>query len=60
MSTVSDIDTIVDRFADYLLLERALSENTRMAYLHDVALLREYFDSIEVSVADATLPDLHE
>ncbi len=60
MSTVSDIDAIVDRFADYLLLERALSENTRMAYLHDVALLREYFDSIEVSVADATLPDLHE
>ena len=49
MSTVSDIDTIVDRFADYLLLERALSENTRMAYLHDVALLREYFPTVVVN-----------
>lgn len=60
MSTASDLDALVDRFADYLNLERGLSENTRAAYLHDVALMREYFGSTGKNVVDVTLPDLHE
>ena len=39
---------------------RDVRENTPEQLDRAAALLREYFDSIEVSVADATLPDLHE
>lgn len=60
MSTASEQDALTDRFAAYLMLERALSDNTRTAYLHDVALLREYFCSTGKSLTGATLPDLHE
>lgn len=60
MNTASEQDTLTDRFASYLMLERALSYNTHIAYMHDVALLREYLDSTSTPLTEATLQDLHE
>ncbi len=60
MNTVSDPDLHIDRFADYMLLERSLSANTREAYLRDVAHLRQFLDTTGTPLTEATLRDLHE
>lgn len=47
------------KFAEYLLLERGLSGNTREAYRRDVERFLEFLDEEGVAAVDATLEDLH-
>ena len=38
------------QFKNYLKLERSLSQNSVEAYLHDVAKLQQYYESIEKNI----------
>lgn len=56
----ADVENLMRRYTDYLLLERALSDNTRMAYRRDVTHLLEYLALMSVPVRQTTLRQLHE
>lgn len=56
----TDAGRLLERYADYLLLERALSANTRQAYGRDVVHLLEYFEQTGTALREASLSDLHE
>ena len=47
------------RYANYILLERGLSENTREAYLRDIRQFLEYIKNEEKTVETIRLDDLH-
>jgi len=48
-----------EKYRAYLLLERALSENTREAYERDVARYLSYLSDEGIALPDVTLTDLH-
>lgn len=48
-----------ERYKAYLLLERALSDNTRAAYERDVARYLSYLSDEGIALADVRLTDLH-
>ncbi|MBQ7420545.1 MAG: tyrosine recombinase XerD [Alloprevotella sp.] len=51
---------LFDKYKTYILLEKGLSENTREAYIHDVARYKEFLDEKGKNFTQATLADLHE
>ena len=55
-----DFGELLKRYEDYMLLERSLSMNTRMAYVRDVCHLFDFLDIISTAVREMTLQDLHE
>jgi integrase/recombinase XerD len=46
-------------FGDYLKLERSLSNNSIEAYVHDVALLRQYIELSALQVSPLTITSKH-
>lgn len=50
---------LLQKYHDYLMLERGLSENTREAYLHDVARFFDFLEEENCRVEDVTLETLH-
>lgn len=46
--------TVIDRFADFLFVERSLSKNTIAAYITDISKAAEYFASIDVDFPQCT------
>lgn len=48
-----------DKFSSWLLLEKGLSENTRLAYLHDTVKLLDWMAIEGIDPCRATLDDLH-
>jgi integrase/recombinase XerD len=55
-------DLYIKQYESYLKLERGLSENTVQAYIHDVVLLEQFFQSIkrEVEALHVTTVDLQD
>lgn len=53
-----DYATLRARYEAYLLLERGLSDNTRMAYLSDLDRLEDYFRQQGIDFERATVDDL--
>lgn len=49
----------IDKYHVYLLLERGLSENTRLAYEQDVYKLLQYLSDEGLEARDVKLDDLH-
>lgn len=49
----------IDKYHAYLLLERGLSENTRLAYEQDVYKLLQYLSDEGLEARDVKLDDLH-
>ncbi len=50
---------VLKQYSAYLLLERGLSENTRMSYLNDVEKLTRYLRDNNIELKDVTLDILH-
>lgn len=50
---------LLQKYKSYVFLERALSENTRDAYLRDVARFCDYLDGQDVRIEAVTLDHLH-
>lgn len=53
--SIDSIPDLLKAYEAYLLLERALSDNTRQAYLEDVGKLLDYLDSMGVTLRSTTL-----
>ncbi len=51
--------SLLDKYGDYLLLERGLSDKTREAYLHDVEKWRAYAEGEGTDLLRPSLDDLH-
>ncbi len=51
--------SLLEKYGDYLLLERGLSENTREAYLRDVEKWRDYTADEGIDLLQPSLDDLH-
>lgn len=49
---------IIDKFINFLLLERSLSENTAIAYRQDINKLFNYFKNIDIDPLKATAEDM--
>lgn len=49
---------IIDKFINFLLLERSLSENTAIAYRQDINKLFNYFKNIDIDPMKATAEDM--
>lgn len=49
----------IDKYSDWLLLERGLAENTRLAYVHDVEKFLSYLSDEGLDVLAVKLDDLH-
>lgn len=54
-----DVETLVEKYRLYLLLEQGLSENTREAYERDVQRFLEFLTEIHVDVLAVNLEVLH-
>ncbi len=52
-------DSLVDKYRQYLLLEKSLSPNTVDAYLSDLGKLLSYLESGNIHVQDVSLDVLH-
>lgn len=50
---------LLEKYHNYLLLERGLSENTREAYHHDVARYLEHLEEVGLRPETVKLDDLH-
>lgn len=50
---------ILKKYKAYLLLERGLSENTRLAYTRDVSRFLDYVDEQQLDICFLRLDDLH-
>lgn len=55
----SDSELLLQRFTDYLLLERSLSANTRIAYRRDVCHLIEFLNQNNIRIRNVRLEDMH-
>lgn len=54
-----NLNAYINGFKNYLKLEKSLSDNTIRAYLHDIRLLKDYFEDREgVTIRDITHKDL--
>lgn len=49
----------IEKFHSYLMLEKGLSENTCLAYEHDVAKLFDYLSTENINPLEVSLDDLH-
>ena len=56
---MSSYKEIRPHYEAFMLLERRLSENTRVAYMADVARLADWASQISTPIADLTSDDLH-
>lgn len=52
-------ERLLERFANYLLLERGLSDNTRQAYCRDAERFLEYLRNAQTDATAVTLDGLH-
>ena len=59
MRKIFDIQTLLQNYNAYLLLERGLTQNTREAYSNDVDKLIKYISVTTKSIREITLDDLH-
>ena len=50
---------MLDRYRQYLLLEKSLSPNTLEAYLDDAAKLLAYLEDCGLEIETVSLDDLH-
>lgn len=51
--------TMLNRYRQYLLLEKSLSPNTLEAYMDDVSKILGYLEECGIEASQATLDDLH-
>lgn len=58
MRRIDSIQALTDAYEAHLILERGLSENTRMAYLGDVEKLVSYLATDGISLRDVTVDTL--
>jgi integrase/recombinase XerD len=58
-STMKDWNTYIGEFADYLKLERSLSENSQKAYLSDIEKLQQYADIAQLEVSPLAITQQH-
>lgn len=59
MRKIFNIQTLLQSYNAYLLLERGLTQNTREAYSNDVDKLIKYVSVTTKSIREITLDDLH-
>ena len=52
-------EELMPHYRAFLMLERGLSDNTRVAYMADVARLADWASQISTPIADLTSDDLH-
>lgn len=57
---MEDTNRLYKGFRRWLRLERGLSDNTAMAYAHDVSLLADYLGQISTAWDEVSEQDLHE
>ena len=53
-----DKTDLIRKYTNWLKLEKSLSENSKEAYLHDLALLTDYLDSKGINPLDVKLENL--
>ncbi len=53
-------DSIINKYRNYLLLERSLSANSIEAYMTDLAKLSDFLENEQIKVEDVTLDDLQQ
>jgi integrase/recombinase XerD len=56
---ITDLQSVVNDFTQYLLLERGLSQNTGTGYLQDIGHLLTFCDTESLALADVKGDDLH-
>lgn len=59
MSDKDKNNSLISKYQQYLILERALSKNTLEAYLADLDKLMSYLTLENIDIFDVTLDDLH-
>ncbi len=52
--TLPPVEQLLDAYEAHIMLERGLSENTRLAYRDDIVKLIDFLDDEQVSLQDAT------
>jgi integrase/recombinase XerD len=60
MRTIPDWDTLIENYHAFLILEKGLSENSRLAYCTDVRKLAQYLITGNINLADVTVDTLQE
>lgn len=56
-----NLNAYINGFKNYLKLEKSLSENSVVAYLHDINMLKAHLENREgITIKDITLKDLEE
>jgi integrase/recombinase XerD len=59
LRSITDLQSAVNDFTQYLLLERGLSQNTGTGYLQDIGHLLTFCDTESLALADVKGDDLH-
>ena len=54
MREITDISKLLDEYQAYLMLEKGLSENTRVCYYTDVCKLMSYLGDTATRLHDVT------